>query len=153
MRPATPDDADAIQEFMAELSPEARYNRFFSAFRRLPDSLLDRFTHSDRRNLVLLAFAEDRIVAIGQYAETDDRDTCELGVVVADDWRRRGLGLRLVEALTERALAAGFERMSGEVLADNAAMLALAGKAGFASYEGAAIAHIVRPLYRRARVI
>ena len=55
----------------------------------------------------------------------DQPDTADLGVTVVDAWQGRGLGSALLARLSERALEAGIEYFTAEVLAENRAMLAL----------------------------
>ena len=52
--------------------------------------------------------------------------------MVADPWQGRGLGGRLMDALLEHAQKCGFERVEGDVLANNRPMLKLARRSGFA---------------------
>jgi GNAT superfamily N-acetyltransferase len=55
----------------------------------------------------------------------DQPDTADLGVTVVDAWQSRGLGSALLARLSERALEAGIEYFTAEVLAENRTALAL----------------------------
>ena len=136
VRSARPADADAVEQFVRELSPLARRRRFFGALSELSPAQLDRLTGAQNpRDLSLVALSahagEPRIVAMAQYA-TDDPGAAEFAVVVADAWQRQGLGARLLELLIGRAAAAGVQVVNGYALAENAPMLALATRLGFA---------------------
>jgi GNAT superfamily N-acetyltransferase len=54
------------------------------------------------------------------------RDRAELAVAVVDAWQRRGLGGRLLTAVTALAEDLGRTELRGAVLPENTAMLALA---------------------------
>jgi acetyltransferase len=136
VRSARPADGEAVQRFVRELSPLARRRRFFGALSELSPAQLDRLTGAQNpRDLSLVALSahagEPRIVAMAQYA-ADDPGAAEFAVVVADAWQRQGLGARLLEVLLGRAAEAGVQVMNGYALAENAPMLALAARLGFA---------------------
>ena len=68
LRPIRSSDADALVAFHAGLSTRTRYLRYFSAYPRIPDRDLYRFTHVDHHDrvaLVVLLGAE--IIAVGRY--------------------------------------------------------------------------------------
>jgi acetyltransferase len=139
VRSAQRADGEAVQRFVRELSPLARRRRFFGALSELSPAQLDRLTGArsprDLSLVALSAHADDpRIVAMAQYA-TDDPGAAEFAVVVADAWQRQGLGARLLELLLGRAAEAGVQVMNGYALAENAPMLALAARLGFAAAE------------------
>jgi len=136
VRAVRPDDAEAVQTFVRGLSTTARRLRFFSSARELTPTLLRALTEADgtlEKVLVALGRDEDgeRIVAIAQYAATDDGESCDLAVVIADDWQGLRLGRWLMDMLIETARDAGFLRAEGDVLRSNKAMLGLARALGF----------------------
>jgi acetyltransferase len=136
VRSAKRADGEAVQQFVRELSPLARRRRFFGALSELSPAQLERLTGAQNpRALSLVALSahagEPRIVAMAQYA-TEDPGAAEFAVVVADAWQRQGLGARLLELLLGRAAEAGVQVMNGYALAENAPMLALAARLGFA---------------------
>src|SRR5262249_60726842 len=90
--------------------------------------------------------AEGARVMIGEarYAIAPDGITCEIALSVADSWRRRTLGTRVLEDLARRARELGARTLVGEVLRSNAAMTALARKAGFAITSPIADARLIR---------
>ena len=145
VRPVRASDAPLVQQFVRELSPQSRRNRFFGAVRELAPAQLERMTRFDGTSgLGLAALADDarRIVAIAQQVVCDP-PYAELAVVVADDWQRQGLGERLVAALLAHAARTGIAAMHGSVMAANGPMLALASKLGFA-FEADADPDLVR---------
>jgi len=137
IRPIDPDDAAREQAFVRELSPHSRRLRFMGALRELSPAQLARFTHIDvAREFALVALQRDADgnevqVGVARFATRADARSCEFGIVIADAWQGRGLGRHLMTRLIRAAAGRGLQRMSGEVLADNHAMLALARSLGF----------------------
>ncbi len=140
VRAVRPEDKDALQAAVRELSPESRYSRFMSAMRELSPQMLEHGVHpQDGRELQLVAVraegTEQAIVGGARYAAAAGNRDCEFSVAVTDDWQGTGLARRLLEALMRAAQRRGFDRMEGYVLASNARMLALARRLGFAQVE------------------
>jgi len=136
IRPVLPQDRDLTGAFFRSLSSSARYDRFMGPMRELSAELLQRFTdidYADHLALVAEVFAEGRevIVAEARFARRRDPAAAEFAVSVAEAWQGRGLARLMLGKLACRAAAAGVQRLEGETLATNRAMLALARKAGF----------------------
>ena len=136
IRPITVADAELIRQFVRALSAEARYMRFMAAVHELAPQTVDLLTRIDhQRNAALIATvhngAADRVVGVARYALNADGYSYDFAVVVADDWRRRGLGRRLMTLLVETAAARGLNEIGGDVLAINQPMLAFANALGF----------------------
>src|SRR5438105_10114395 len=71
LRAIRPADADKLVAFHAGLSPRTRYLRYFSAYPRIPDRDLYRFTHMDHHDRVgLLVELDGDVIAVGRYART-----------------------------------------------------------------------------------
>lgn len=119
VRPARPGDRDAVRGFLAGLSLDSAYRRFFTGIGAPSSTLVRHFVEVDTgRRRVLVALAGDVVVGLVDTARVDDA-TLELGVVVADGWQRRGLGPRLCAAALERAVADGCTHMRAHSLVDN----------------------------------
>lgn len=137
IRPIRSTDAEAVQAFVRNLSEHARRMRFLSSIRELTPRMLRSLTEVDGRLAsVLVALTRDgrgeRIVALAQYAASEDGESCDLALVIADGWRGLRLGGGLMDMLLETAREAGFARAEGDVLRGNDAMLGLARAFGFA---------------------
>jgi GNAT superfamily N-acetyltransferase len=131
-----PDDLDEIKAAFERLCPEARYTRFFTAVRAMPENIVDSTMHpAPDRCVALIALSGEapHEIAIGgaRYVATPGTDTCEFAVTVADDWHGLGLARRLMETLIGMARARGFRRMEGHVLSTNTSMRGLAARLGF----------------------
>lgn len=136
IRPIRPEDGEIEQEFVRNLSDESRYFRFRDAVRELSPWMLSHFTRVDYdRHLALIAVTErgGREIQIGvaRYVAEGDRRSCEFAIAVADDWQRKGLGSRLMQALIAAARGRGMRELHGEVLASNRRMLAFTARLGF----------------------
>jgi acetyltransferase len=150
IRPTRPGDARIVQQFVRELSPQARHFRFMGAVRELTPRMLERFVRIDHlREVALIATTSrgGRICQLGEcrYAARPGSDDCEFAVAVLDAWQRRGLGERLLSELIGVARRRGLTTMIGDVLATNEAMLGLARKLGFnvsASSEERSLRHV-----------
>lgn len=141
LRPIRPEDAQALQEFVRNLSEESRYMRFVSMMRELSASMLSRYTRIDYdRELALVATIPhhtsnkdegDQVIAFAHYLRNRDGVGAEYALVVADDWQRHGLGVQMMRALIQAATHQGLSYIDGYVLASNYAMLGLLKHLGF----------------------
>jgi GNAT superfamily N-acetyltransferase len=115
-------DVEDVRRFLAGLSVESSYRRFFTGIGRIPDRLVRRLIDVDHdRREAMVAVAGDDVVALADYALlAGGRDAAEFGVVVADDWQRRGLGPRLVTELLTLAGCRGVTTVRVHALAENA---------------------------------
>lgn len=137
VRPLLPDDADLIITLGKALSPASLYQRFLNGGIKRNPHLLNRLVNVDfTRDLALIATAtfagEETPIGVARYARfEDDPRSAEFAITVADAWHGCGVGRRLLARLIELAGNSGITRLTGDVLATNRAMLALARSAGF----------------------
>lgn len=120
VRPVTPADRAAVHGFLAGLTLDSAYRRFFTGL-GAPSSTLVRHlveVDHDRREAVLAGWGE-QVVGLADCTRLDDGVTVELGVVVADRWQRRGLGPRLARTVLELAIARGARMVRMHALAQN----------------------------------
>ncbi|HJZ55068.1 MAG TPA: GNAT family N-acetyltransferase [Gemmataceae bacterium] len=135
LRPACPDDRDAIADFFHRLSAESLRRRFLSASPLGPE-LTGRLTAgSDPRTVLTLIATRTckgvaRVIAAGSYAARDAK-TAEVAFAVADEFRGKGLGTLLLERLTLLAARNGFTRFWALTSADNGPMLDVFRESGF----------------------
>ena len=129
IRQVRPGDVQALARAYARLGEESRYRRFFTAMPALPDATLKaavEVDHADHEALVAVPLLSAEIVGECRFIRLPDQpDTADVGVTVVDAWQGRGLGSALLTRLSERALEAGIEYFTAEVLAENRTMLAL----------------------------
>jgi RimJ/RimL family protein N-acetyltransferase len=132
-----PRDAAALQNYFRGLSTRSRYNRFLGAISELPPSQLERFIHvgeDDRFSVVATIKVDgfETIVGEARYAFNTDISSFEFGLSIDDRWQGHGIGKALLKNLECRAAAFGAERLFGDTLRSNDAMIALARKSGYA---------------------
>ena len=130
IRPIRPEDAEIEQQFIRELSSEAKYFRFMSALQELTPEMLVRFTQIDYYNEMALIAVKQRgdseeEIGVTRYVINLDKKSCEFALVISDQWQRKGIAHHLMQKLMGIARDRGLERMQGEVLSNNFKMLEL----------------------------
>lgn len=131
-----PRDAGTLQGYFRSLSVRSRYNRFFSAMSELPHNMLDRFMHVGERDEFSVAVTTEidgfeTIVGEARYAFYPERRSVEFGLSIDDRWQGQGIGSALLRNLECRAAAFGAQRLLGDTLRSNEAMIGLARKSGY----------------------
>jgi len=152
IRPILPTDLGALKMFFTALSPRSRALRFHAPMKELPDQTLREFTAVDCASHValvaeVLAAGADRpgaLVAEARYVRNAGSDSAEFALVVADGWRRAGLGTSMMRVLLRHARLAGVRRLCGDAIADNEAVRDFMASLGARSVPGAASAATVR---------
>ena len=132
-----PRDAEALQNYFRSLTTGSRYNRFLGAASELPPSLLNDFIHvgeADRFSVIatMLVDGYETIVGEARYAFNAGTASIEFGLSIDDRWQGQGIGKALLKNLECRAASFGAERLFGDTLRSNEAMIALARKSGYA---------------------
>ena len=136
LRPPLSRERDALLGFFEGLSDESRYLRFHG-FRRIEPAFVEPLLDPDWSERGALAGwladrdREERVVAVGSYTRIGGSETAEMAFAVDDSEQGRGIGTRLLEQLAARARDAGINRFVAEVMASNAAALAVFTDAGF----------------------
>jgi acetyltransferase len=133
IRPVRPADEKAERAFFEALSENTRWLRFQRFTGAVTDALMLFYTQIDYdRHMAFVAEHDGRLVGEARYVANPGTRSCELGIVVADDWHHTGIAQLLMDALIRAAQARGFETMEGLVLGDNADMLGFVKELGFA---------------------
>lgn len=132
-----PRDAEALQNYFRSLTTRSRYNRFLGATRELPPSLLEDFIHigeADRFSVIATMRVDGHEIIVGEarYAFESETAAIEFGLSVDDRWQGHGIGKALLKNLECRAASFGAERLFGDTLRSNDAMISLARKSGYA---------------------
>ena len=121
VRPSTVEDEPRLRAFLASLSEESRWFRFFSAGVDLerprpapptPDGL----------SLIALHGPEGTVVATAPTSRAPER--AEVAFAVADDWQGHGIATILLAHLAQAASAAGSRRSPRRSCRSNHRMLA-----------------------------
>ena len=130
-----PRDAQSLQGYFRSLSVRSRYNRFLGAMSELPQSELDHFTHpgeSDRFSVIAVMTIDGVETIVGEARYGFEDDNFEFGLSIDDYWQGHGIGSALLNNLECRAAAFGANRLFGDTLRSNEAMIGLARKSGYA---------------------
>src|SRR6266550_8463560 len=95
-------DGEALRRLFFRLSPATVYRRFHSPIVRPdqahPERLLD-IDHHEREAVV--AVLDGEILGVARYASWRGTRSADLAVVVADDWQKQGIAIRMLRALAE----------------------------------------------------
>ena len=130
LRLSRPSDGPAVRAFLENLSPESRRRRFLAPVPRVGEQLVRHFTFfKPRERLVVAAESDGEIVGLADVAVLST-GLAELGLVVAEGWRERGLGRLLSEAAGSLARQRGATHLKAELLDENEPMRRLVERLG-----------------------
>jgi acetyltransferase len=134
IRPIRPEDAEQHGEFFRRLSPEDVRFRFFSAMRALSPEQMARMTQVDYdREMAFVAQRNptSETVGVARLVIEPDRRSGEFAVIVQPDMKGKGLASHLMRRLIDWGRSTGLSEIVGQILADNAPMLAFVRHLGF----------------------
>lgn len=136
IRPMDKGDIELEREFIENLSPESRHQRFLGGVGKPSQKMLEQLTdvdHEQREAFIALIEkdAGEREVGASRYAMDADGKACECAVVVSDDWQGLGLGTLLINRLIETARARGIQRLYSIDSAENAKLREVARNMGW----------------------
>jgi RimJ/RimL family protein N-acetyltransferase len=127
------DDKESIHNAFRALDREAVYRRFFAPKPDLTDPELEQVTDVDFSQVVALvatvsrADGEEVVIGDGRYVANNGGkpERAELGFLIAEPYRGRGIATLLLSHLARIAHHAGLSAFEADVLAYNAPMLAV----------------------------
>ncbi|WP_437888243.1 bifunctional acetate--CoA ligase family protein/GNAT family N-acetyltransferase [Phytobacter sp. V91] len=135
-RPILPEDEPQLQQFIAQVTREDLYYRYFNE--------INEFAHDDLANMTQIDYdREMAFVAVRQSGEFEeilgvtraisdpDNIDAEFAVLVRSDLKGLGLGRRLLEKLISYTRDHGLKRLNGITMPNNRGMVTLAKKLGF----------------------
>ncbi len=125
IRPARPDDLDAVRDMHEKLSPDSLYLRFFSMSPSAAEREARRLCREPAPDhAALLALLDGELIGCGS-SECDDppSQSAEVAFTVADDMHHRGVGMLLLDHLISLARSRGLHAFTAETLSENAPML------------------------------
>lgn len=134
IRPIRPEDAAQHGAFFHRLSPEDVRYRFFSAMRELSAEMTARLTQIDYdREMAFIAVRDltGETVGVSRLVAGPDGLSGEFAVIVEPAVKGKGVATRLMQCLIDWARARGMREVVGQVLAENAPMLAFVRHLGF----------------------
>lgn len=125
VRPLIPEDRPLVAEAYRRLSPEARYQRFWSPTGELiGDAMLNRLIDQNpQRHVTWVVLDPARefpgVGGASWWRQAADPLEAEISLMVLDDDQRRGIGTLLLAVMQLTALRAGLEQLVGYCLQDN----------------------------------
>jgi GNAT superfamily N-acetyltransferase len=130
-----PRDAEPLQNYFRSLTTRSRYNRFLGATSELPPSVLEQFIHigeADRFSVIATMPVDGHEIIVGEARYAFEDGSIEFGLSIDDRWQGHGIGKALLKNLECRAASFGADRLFGDTLRSNDAMIGLARKSGYA---------------------
>jgi len=134
IREFRPQDMASYRDFVQEVSPEDLRLRFFAHGAGLVAEEMNKLAHLDpARETAFIALDEDtrRLLGIVRLKKELDEATAEFAVLVRSALKGHGVGWLLMRRVIDHAREKGLRRVYGDVLAENTAMLQMAGDLGF----------------------
>jgi GNAT superfamily N-acetyltransferase len=122
LRRPGPDDRAEVEAMHGRCSPRSIRLRWHGPRRDLPEPYLTDALRGCDTHVALIAVAGRQVIALAS-ATSGGAGAWELGVLVEDAWQRRGVGAALVGELLEQARECGAERLTAQVLPEQATIL------------------------------
>lgn len=119
LRPLTPDDKPRLMDFYASVGEDDL--RYFRHYVKDPAVIQEWFDEMDYgRVLPLLALVKDRVVGSASlhFCEGPKRHVAEVRLFLAKDFRKRGMGVKMLRVMVDLARKQGLSILTAEVTAD-----------------------------------
>jgi succinyl-CoA synthetase alpha subunit/GNAT superfamily N-acetyltransferase len=130
LRPARPDDFDAVRAFLEALSEESRWLRFFGAGANLRDAATVAVRSSQTVSLLAVTGADGHVIGHGIYVR-ERAGEAEIAFAVSDEWQRHGIATILLAQLADVAVAEGIHTFTALVLPQNHRMIGVFRESGY----------------------
>jgi len=131
-RPILPEDEPLLQQFIARVTKEDLYYRYFSEINEFTHDDLANMTQIDYdREMAIVAVRQDEIVGVTRAISDADNIDAEFSVLVRSDLKGLGLGRQLLEKMIGYTRQHGLQKLNGITMPNNQGMIALARKLGF----------------------
>jgi RimJ/RimL family protein N-acetyltransferase len=134
IRPIRPEDEALYGPFLAKVTPEDLRLRFFAPVKEFGHAFLARFTQIDYAKamaFIALDEATGELLGVARLHNNADNVSAEYAILVRSDLKTHGLGWQLMQQVIAYARAKGLRSIEGEVLRENATMLAMCRELGF----------------------
>jgi len=139
IRAIKPEDEPLWAEMVESFSPATTEYRFFGPVKEVTKSMAVRYCHIDYdREIALVAIRENKgkkrksMLGVARLTiETANAEEGEFAIVVRDEYQRKGIGRKLMDALIQTARERHMREINGHVLAANPGMTRFAEDLGF----------------------
>jgi RimJ/RimL family protein N-acetyltransferase len=128
------EDAVLYPDFLSEVTAQDLRLRFFAPMREVNHELLDKLINYDpARAMAFIAVDEQSRKMLGVVRLHDDTsgESAEFAVLVRSRLKGHGVGWLLMKRMIEYSKRKGLRTVRGQVLSENAAMLAMCAELGF----------------------
>jgi GNAT superfamily N-acetyltransferase len=143
VRQAAAGDRPALERMLARCTGQTRYRRFHGPVNVFPERYLTEALSGSPLHFALVAYvvderaAEDRAVVALASCRAVDEGVAELGVLVEDEWQRRGVGDRLLREIAAYAARTGLRALQAQVLAEQPWIVGMLRRYGTCTVAGA----------------
>ena len=159
VRRAAAGDRPALERMLTRCTGQTRYRRFHGPVKVFPERYLTEALSGSPLHFALVAYladdaAEDSPVVEGTVValascRAVDEGVAELGILVEDEWQRRGVGSHLLREIVAYAAGTGLRALQAQVLADQPWIVGLLRHHGTCTVAGAGQAlHVTLSLPR-----
>lgn len=134
VRPMNAEDQQRLMDFYSAVSEDDL--RYFRHYVKDPSVIKDWCEHLDySKVLPVLAVAKDRIVGSASlhFGEGPKRHIAEVRLFLAKDYRKRGLGMKMIRVLIDLARKQGLSMLVAEVMAEQTKVIKAFELLGFQS--------------------
>ncbi len=137
IRPIRPEDAEPIRASFPLLGPDEIRHRFLHSVKELSPDMVRRLTHPQPRSEIALVAAEPLppgealVGAVARASILPGTRDAEFAILVSRFIAEQGVGRLLMRKLVKWAGGKHLDRLYGDVLESNQAMLQLAASLGF----------------------
>jgi L-amino acid N-acyltransferase YncA len=134
IRPMNGEDQQRLMEFYSAVNDDDM--RYFRHYVKDPAVIRDWSEHLDYgKVLPILAFVKERVVGSASlhFGEGPKRHTAEVRLFLAKDYRKRGLGMKMIRVLIDLARKQGLNILFAEVMAEQTKVVKAFEQLGFKS--------------------
>lgn len=134
IRPASPEDEQALSEFFRQASPDDLRFRFLSSMSSVGPAFVHQLTdvdHGRTENLLAFDARDGRLAATAMVAADEKMESAEVAVLVRSDLKGQGAGWAMLSYACDYARERGIRRVYSLELSDNRAAISLEEEQGF----------------------
>ena len=143
VRQAAAGDRPALERMLARCTGETRYRRFHGPVKVFPERYLTEALSGSPLHFALVACLDEdgadedgAVVALASCRAVDE-GVAEVGILVEDEWQRRGVGSDLLREIVAYAARTGLRALQAQVLAEQPWIVGLLRRHGTCTIAGA----------------
>ena len=143
VRRAAAGDRPALERMLARCTGQTRYRRFHGPVKLFPEPYLTEALSGSPLHFALVACLDEdgadedgAVVALASCRAVDE-GVAELGILVEDEWQRRGVGSDLLREIVAYAARTGLRALQAQVLAEQPWIVGLLRRHGTCTIAGA----------------